>query len=56
MQDNILGISPKKELSSHYDSFNYVDYIFEFDFCNIREKNILYRCLKDAWEWAYPSH
>lgn len=35
-------------------TFNYFNYTITFDFCDIREKNLLYRCLENAWEWAHP--
>lgn len=44
----------KKKMCRETPTFGYVDYILKFDFCDIREKNLLYHCLKEAWEWAYP--
>lgn len=42
----------KTEWKSH--SFNYIDFVLEFDFCNEREMNALYNCLRQAWEWGHP--
>lgn len=35
-------------------TFNYMDFIMGFDFCNRHERKALYDVVKKAWEWAYP--
>lgn len=33
-------------------TFNYIDFILGFDFCNKDEKRRLYNVLRESWEWA----
>lgn len=35
-------------------TFNYIYFVFEFDFCNRSEMRALYNCLRQAWEWGHP--
>lgn len=37
------------------DTFGFIDFVLEFDFCDKDEKKELYRCLKQAWAWTCPS-
>lgn len=51
---NIKDIFQKRRTDAPDKTFNYVDYILTFDFCDTMEKSVLYRCLKESWEWAHP--
>lgn len=51
---NIKCIFSKMRTDTTDNNFNYVDYVLTFDFCDIREKNAIFCCLKDAWKWAHP--
>ncbi len=44
----------KKKMYMATPTFGYFDYALSFEFCDNKEKSALYRCLKEALEWAYP--
>lgn len=44
----------KKKNIAKRPTFDFARYTLSFSFCNKHERYILYRCLKEAWEWAYP--
>lgn len=35
-------------------TFNYIYFVFNFDFCNRSEMRALYKSLRQAWEWGHP--
>lgn len=51
------GITNKRYMANRSiieQTFNYIYFVFDFDFCNRSEMNALYNCLRQAWEWGHP--
>lgn len=49
-----MAISKLLKNTKKIQTFNFDNFVNEFDFCNKHEKKVLYKVLKEAWEWGYP--